>query len=329
MSCLLLLFQNSSVSEDRRGLTVSRGSRPLTISIRLGGNKETVQTTVPPAPAVQPHKSSQPPTYRQLPSSIIRINYSRGLNSYIPKLKAKRRDLFSDLSDIRDDSMSAFPLTPDPLRKKCHYDFMLDEMRIMANDFVEERRWKINVAYILVHEAKAYYYKHLHPLHSTESTSSLPIPDGSSSLSMNTEQTEEERLVQQHQRIGHFLSSMVKDFWSKVHGANEEFLAPKCLERKPFSHDDLLRVQITMNRQRMRPECLRNLSDSPSCDIAKASSVPQFIDRCVACHVPAVVQSKSISEDLIRVVCRVLNRCESGAGWVVCDAAFDCFLSVM
>lgn len=278
---------------------------------------------------MQTHKSSQPPTYRQLPSNIIRINYSRGLNSYIPKLKAKRRDLFSDLSDIRDDSMSAFPLTPDPLRKKCHYDFMLDEMRVMANDFVEERRWKINVAYILAHEAKAYYYKHLHPLHCSENATSLPIADDSSSLALSTEQTEEERLVQQHQRIGHLLSSMVRDFWSKVHTANAEFLAPKHVERKTPSHDDSLRVQITMNRQHMRPECLRNLSDSPSCDIAEASSVAQFIDRCVVCHVPAVVQSKSISEDLLRVACRVLSRCQSGAGWIVCDSSSDCFLPVM
>lgn len=320
MSCLLSFFQSSSTSEDGRGLTVSRGSRPLTISIRLGGNKETVQTTVPQAPPAQPHKSSQPPTYRQLPSNIIRINYSRGLNSYIPKLKAKRRDLFSDLSDIRDDSMSAFPLTPDPLRKKCHYDFMLDEMRLMANDFVEERRWKINVAFILAHEAKAYYYKHLHPLHSTESTSE--------SLSLTTEQTEEERLVQQHERIGHFLSSMVQDFWSKVHAVNEEFLAPKCVERKAPSHDDSPRVQITLNKQHMRSEVLRNLSDSPPCEIAEADSVAQFIDRCVVSHVPAVVHSKTVSEDLLRVVCRVLNGCESGAGWVICEASFDCFLSV-
>ena len=105
---------------------VSQGSRPLTISIRLGGNKERVQTTVPPSQQSAPHKVSQTPSYRHLPSSIIRINYSRSLNSYISKLKIKRKKLYGELSDLRDDSMSAFPLTPDPIRRKCKYDYMLE-----------------------------------------------------------------------------------------------------------------------------------------------------------------------------------------------------------
>ena len=93
----------------------------------------------------------------------------------------------------------------------------------MANDFLEERRWKVHVAYILAHEAKAFYFRYVHPrMKAREETLSdgavLPLVSSSKQGC-----SEENRLVEQHKRTGHFLSEMVRDFWSKVHVVNEEF----------------------------------------------------------------------------------------------------------
>ena len=93
----------------------------------------------------------------------------------------------------------------------------------MANDFLEERRWKVHVAYILAHEAKAFYFRYVLPrMKAREETLSdgavLPLVSSS-----NQGYSEENRLVEQHKRMGHLLSEMVRDFWSKVHVVNEEF----------------------------------------------------------------------------------------------------------
>ena len=95
---------------------VSQGSRPLTISIRVGGNRERLQPSQSSLNAGNSHKPAQHPSYRQLPSSIIRTNYSRGINNYITKLKTKRKNILHDLSDIRDDMVTTFSMSPDPIR---------------------------------------------------------------------------------------------------------------------------------------------------------------------------------------------------------------------
>ena len=127
-----------------------------------------------------------------------------------------------DLSDIRDDMVTTFSMSPDPIRKKCQYDYMLEEMRLMANDFLEEQRWKVHIVYILAHKAIA-FFPYLHPrMKAREETLSdgavLPLVSSSKQGC-----PEENRLVEQHKRIGHLLSEMVRDFWSKVHVVNEEF----------------------------------------------------------------------------------------------------------
>lgn len=267
--------------DDSRGLVVSQGARPLTISIRVGGSRERVQSTLSSSSSVSGHRTQQTPSYRQLPSSIIRTNYSRGMNSFITKLKTKRTQLFNEASNLQDELTSIFPVNPDPVRKKCHYDYMLEEMRLMANDFVEERRWKVNVAYILAHEAKAFYHRYLYPRiqarekeqaeRDANSLSSTPML--SSSLSNSTsdsnsqDELEENRLTERHKQICHLLSGMVQDFWSKVHAVNDELNKPlgekktsastALSERDRMNERTDCRVQITLKEELLRDEYLQ------------------------------------------------------------------------
>lgn len=307
---------------------VSQGSRPLTISIRLGGNKERVQTTVPPPQPPVTHKVSQTPSYRHLPSSIIRINYSRSLNSYISKLKIKRKKLYGELSDLRDDSMSSFPLTPDPIRKKCQYDYMLEEMRLVSNDFVEERRWKIHTAYILAHEAQSFFYRYIYP-HQQLRGSDVPVSD------VITNPVAKDSEEQQKRRIGHMLSEMVQDFWSKVHEANRELsesVPTRTVKPKDITTDDR-RLEITMNKQLMRSEYLKEdgkeegqVSEEVVRQLTQRSDregMRQYIHQCILQRLPAVVQcNKEMMESVFLTICPILNLCSKGVGMILCKDDF-------
>ena len=161
-------------------------------------------------------------------------------------------------------------MNPDPIRKKCQYDYMLEEMRLMANDFLEERRWKVNVAYILAHEAKAFYFRYLYPrIKAREDTlsDSAVLPFVSSS---NQGLSEENQLAQQHKRIGHLLSEMVQDFWGKVHVVNEEFAQAHGMQcelgglsasnnnnNKEGGECEATGLQITLNQSLLREDYLR------------------------------------------------------------------------
>ena len=60
---------------------------------------------------------------------------------------AKRASLIQQLSTIKEEKKeSRLPVFPEPLQTKCHWDILLEEMKWMATDFFEERRWKIAAA---------------------------------------------------------------------------------------------------------------------------------------------------------------------------------------
>lgn len=89
----------------------SQGSRPLTISIRLSGVKEKVNTPPAVQKPAQQHKAPTVPSYRQLPSSIRRVHYTQSTKAVISKLQMKRKSILAEMSDLRDEFMLAFPLS--------------------------------------------------------------------------------------------------------------------------------------------------------------------------------------------------------------------------
>ena len=204
----------------------SQGSRPFTISIRLSGTRDRSSSSQSQQNQSSSHKVSQTPSYRQLHSKLIRVTCSRYLSSYINKLKAKRDSLLKEYNKLRDDSMSSFPLYPNPIRRKCHYDYFLEESILIANDFLEERKWKIQVAYILAHEAQAFFYRYIEPrrsMHVDTSTNILPSEaEDESKEQEELKKQEELQDINRHKEISRIIAGMVTDFWQHVHDARIE-----------------------------------------------------------------------------------------------------------
>lgn len=233
----------------------------------MSGTKEKI-------PIVQ--NQSQPtthkaPVYRQLNSKFLRVN-SRGLNKETKRLKDKRKAVLEELSNLRNESMSAFPLTPDPIRQKSLYDYFLEESVLVANDFIEERKWKIQVAYILVHEAQAFYYEHIYKKEQSADEQGMEVEDPSS------------RLIDHHKKIGHFLSSMVNEFWTNVKEAQNEVLHSKKSSTESKTIEEPL-IQYVLGV---------NADDASSSDLTtsymnKPSSLDSYLDYCYHHHLTSVI----------------------------------------
>ena len=66
--------------------------------------------------------------------------------------EAKQMKLFQKIEALKKEKLWCFKqLTPfaGPERPKSHRDYLMDEMRWMQTDFIQEKRWKIAVAYHL------------------------------------------------------------------------------------------------------------------------------------------------------------------------------------
>ena len=282
-------LQGGINKEDAPSLVASQGSRPLTISIRLSGVKEKVNTPpVNPKPAGQ-HKVPSVPTYRQLPSTLRRVHYSQSTKSTISKLQMKRKEILTELSDLRDESMLAFPLSPEPIRRKCQYDYFLEESLLVANDFLEERKWKINAAYVLAHEARAFYYQHIYPKQEKRSNDVL--------------------LVEQHKKIGHLLASMVDDFWGKVRKAKKEGFGASSQSLEEEKEKQTL---VTCSSE--VPE------ESQDCKYPQPKeNLDTYVQTCFKRHIPAVIEINESNQSWSRILlksCEVFQYCDSGFGVV-------------
>lgn len=220
---------------------------------------------------------------------------TRTLNSYIVKLKTKRRSVLEDLSKLRDESMSTFPITLDPARQKCQYDYMLEESVLVANDFIEERKWKIYVAYILAHEAQAFYYKHIfNKTHSENSVSSFG--ESSSTASEDADEL-------QKKKIGHFLSTMVNEFWNNVKDAQNEVFHSEKKQIKEVKQNET-GIQCVLNRDDSSDQNLLSLY------AGKPSSLELYLNYCHLHHLTSVVScspTNSLWEDVMVSVCKQLR----------------------
>ena len=134
----------------------------------------------------------QTPSYRQLSSRVTRMNLPSRLSSDINKLKQKRDSILREYNTLKEKLAPSFRMYPEPLRRKCHYDYFLEESVLMANDFLEERKWKIQVAYILAHEAQAFFYRFIEPARNAQAPKPLSLPSFPAELDVKQEGMEVE-----------------------------------------------------------------------------------------------------------------------------------------
>ena len=267
-------------SDERPGLVASQGSGPLKISIRLSGTKEKVSLT---QPASTPHRVLP---YRQLNSRFVRVN-THGLNTYVRNLKEKRKEVLAELSKLRGETISCFPLKPDPNRQKCHYDYLLEESVLVANDFVEERKWKIQVAYILAHEAQAFYYKYIHKSNETANS-----------------KTEDSNL--QQIKISHFLSSMVNEFWNNVKDAQNEIFHPEKKKKEEKKTEEIW-FEYSRGGEKNHVYTRENLI---ALYANKPSSLPSYLSYCYQRKITSIlscVPSTLQWESLVYALCKSIR----------------------
>lgn len=263
--------------------------------------KEKVNTPPAVQKPVQQHKAPTVPSYRQLPSSIRRVHYTQSTKAIISKLQMKRKSILAEMSDLRDEFMLAFPLSPEPIRRKCQYDYFLEESVLVANDFLEERKWKINAAYVLAHEARAFYYQHIYPNQKNRSASDLQ--------------------VDQHKQIGRLLASMVNDFWRKVRTAKEEGIASnKPAPVQPAPAKPLLLLSHASESD----ESAKAIKGEPTKPTKEELAYPtncecveEYLRECQTRGLPAVVDvsehNPAWSTVLLRA-CEVFRSCDEGFG---------------
>lgn len=196
---------------------------------------------------------------------------------------------------LRDESMSTFPLTLDPARQKCHYDYLLEESVLVANDFIEERKWKIYVAYILAHEAQAFYYKHIfNKTHSENSVSSFG--ETSSTTSEDVDEL-------QKKKIGHFLSTMVNEFWTNVKDAQNEVFYSKKKQAKEVKTEET-HIQYAIKSDEPSDQNLLSVYAN------KPSSLELYLNYCHLHHLTSIIScspTNSLWEEVMVSVCQQLR----------------------
>ena len=82
-------------------------------------------------------------------------------------------------------------------RNKTHFDALLDEVQWMANDFVEERKWKIALAKKIAQEAVNYVEENVHKREETSARGKLLLRKKCSDI-----------------------ASQVKDYWNRIDFVN-------------------------------------------------------------------------------------------------------------
>lgn len=177
---------------------------------------------------------------------MTRMNLPSRVSSDINKLKQKRDALLREYNTLKEKLVPSFRMYPEPLRRKCHYDYFLEESVLMANDFLEERKWKIQVAYILAHEAQAFFYRFIEPSRSSPPAPPLALPSFTGEIAVKPEgpaesakerellrKREENQDEARHRQICKIIAGMVTQFWERVHDARAESLEIPAGKPKP------------------------------------------------------------------------------------------------
>lgn len=78
-------------------------------------------------------------------------------NMSFSELEMKKSELRRQIEAIQRDCGRKLPKGPEPPRNKVHWDYLIEEMAWMSNDFKLERRWKIVLARKLARAVMHYH----------------------------------------------------------------------------------------------------------------------------------------------------------------------------
>ncbi|KAJ8558250.1 hypothetical protein K7X08_005016 [Anisodus acutangulus] len=156
------------------------------------GRQDSIESRIPePSQHVSPHGASNPTPEAQAPGITVKLA-TRGDEDSILKeaqiIEAKRKRI-AQLSAV------AFPLEN---RRKSHWNYVLEEMVWLANDFAQERLWKITAAAQLCHRVAF--------------TARLRFQEQNGSCKLK--------------KVAHIMAKAVMGFWQSIKGKNKQLELP-------------------------------------------------------------------------------------------------------
>ena len=136
--------QQKAKSEGAEGTSVTS----TTIQIPLSTVSRSLRAVTPSSPI----KTPQFPTTSPRPVTRLHSSFSSFYETSHEDIVMRARheaEVMRAIGELRKEglwSSSRLPKVQEPLRKKTHWDYLLEEMQWLATDFANERRWKINAA---------------------------------------------------------------------------------------------------------------------------------------------------------------------------------------
>ena len=247
---------------------------------------------------------AQTPSYRQLSSRVTRMNLPSRLSSDINKLKQKRDSILREYNTLKEKLAPSFRMYPEPHRRKCHYDYFLEESVLMANDFLEERKWKIQVAYILAHEAQAFFYRFIEPARNAQASKPLSLPSFTGEIDVKREEMEvegekerellrkqdENQNENRHRQICRIIAGMVTQFWERVHDAHAEAMEIPAVKKDKAKPSLERYIKSVYNRGNQgSPEVNDETPSMSDLYAQKPMKLPGYLAYCASHNLACVV----------------------------------------
>ena len=142
----------------------------------------------------------------------------------------------------------------EPAMNKCHWDFLLEEMAWMANDFKLERKWKMDNA---------------------KKTSKMVLKY------FKEQESRDERIAKQEElalrRKASMIAREVKKFWSQIGKVKEHVENLKVEEVKKKEMEEKL-SQMVNQTEALTKELTKELKDTSALSASLSSSVPTVVD---------------------------------------------------
>ncbi|XP_049408486.1 chromatin modification-related protein EAF1 B-like isoform X1 [Solanum stenotomum] len=183
---------SSSETERKPSTNLSDSSNSQKGYVCIVGRQGSIESRIPePSQHVSPHGVLNPSPEAQTPEINLKLA-TRGDEDSILKeaqiIEAKRKRI-AELSAV------AFPLEN---QRKSQWDYVVDEMVWLANDFAQERLWKMTAATQLCHEVAF--------------TARLRFQEQNSSCKLK--------------KVAHIMAKSVMGFWQSIEGENKQLELP-------------------------------------------------------------------------------------------------------
>ncbi|XP_055813029.1 chromatin modification-related protein EAF1 B-like isoform X2 [Solanum dulcamara] len=183
---------SSSETERKPSTNTSDSSNSQKGYACIVGCQSSIESRIPePSQHVSPHGVLNPSPEAQAPGINLKLATRDDEDSILKEaqiIEAKRKRI-AELSAV------AFPLEN---RRKSHWDYVLEEMVWLANDFAQERLWKMTAATQLCHRVAF--------------TARLRFQEQNSSCKLK--------------KVAHIMTKAVMGFWQSIEGKNKQLELP-------------------------------------------------------------------------------------------------------